>query len=302
MLWNKTYGTATDSDYLTTIAVAPDGGYIMAGAKYLDVSGTGQAWALKVDSQGIVQWSKTFPDTHANVFWGVTVTSDGSYAFAGQKYGGSSDDLWAVKLDSNGNLLWSKTFGGSESEVGWWILQNKDGSFTLSGTTASYGAGKNDFCLVNINQNGALQWSQTYGGPEDEIGYVLAATPDGGYAMVGSTLSYGTAGSSDFWLIKTDKNGKLLWNQTMGGPDYDQGQCLTVSQDGVYSIAGTTASYGAGATDGWLIVSDAFEPTTAAPSSTPMQASMQAIFVLIFAVIMAVISLMIVSKRREQPH
>jgi hypothetical protein len=302
MLWNQTYGKAQDADYALTVAVTTDGGYVLAGAKYPNVTGTEEGWVVKVDVNGNLQWEKTFPKESGNsFFWSVVTASDGGYALAGQTPVEGNDDAWIVKIDANGNEQWSKTYGGQNSDLGWWIIRSPDGGYAVSGSTASYGAGKTDFWLLKLDENCDKQWSQTYGGPDEDIGYVITATPDGGYAIVGSTLSYGTAGSADFWLIKTDKNGKLLWNQTCGGPDYDQGQCLSVTTDGTYAIAGVTASYGAGASDGWLIISNAFD--TAAPSASDLpvtqQASMQTIVITVAVVIALIAALLVVFKKRR---
>ncbi len=264
-LWNQTYGKLADADYAMVIVATSDGGYALAGAIYQNVTSPGDALLIKVDANGAEQWNQTYGGANEDIFWGITQTSDGGYTLTGQTIIEDSVDAWVIKLDANGTEQWSKTFGGSESDIGWWIIKNSDESYTLSGCTASFGAGHNDFWLIKIDSSGNMLWNQTYGGPEDDIAYVLTATPDGGYAIVGSTISFGTAGSSDFWLVKTDSNGVIQWNQTCGGVDFDQGQWLSVTQDGVYAVAGVTASYGAGGTDGWLVISNAFE----SPESTP---------------------------------
>jgi len=47
-------------------------------------------------------------------------------------------------------------------------------------------------------------WSETYGGTNDDRALSLVATSDGGYALAGSTDSFG-AGGYDFWLAKTER-------------------------------------------------------------------------------------------------
>ena len=99
-------------------------------------------------------------------------------------------------------------------------------------------------------------WSKTYGGTGSDTGQNVILTADGGYAMSGSTNSSG-AGGNDYWLVKMDSFGNMQWNKTYGGTSSDQ--CYNVYQtvDGGYLMIGFTASFGAGARDGWLVKTDA---------------------------------------------
>ena len=100
-------------------------------------------------------------------------------------------------------------------------------------------------------------WSMTYGGTESDIGTGdTFQTSGGGYIILGDTRSFG-AGGSDFWLIKTDAIGNMLWNKTYGGTldEVSGGMCL--ASDGGYAMAGYTKSFGAGGQDAWLAKTDA---------------------------------------------
>jgi len=136
------------------------------------------------------------------------------------------------------------------------MVQTSDEGYAFAGYTDSYGAGGNDFWLVKTDAYGTLQWSQTYGGTDNEIAYSMIQTLDGGYALAGFTASY-DAGKYDFWLVKTDSAGNPQWNQTYGGADYDYAYSVIQASDGGYAIAGITDSYGAGDYDFWLVKTDA---------------------------------------------
>jgi hypothetical protein len=98
-------------------------------------------------------------------------------------------------------------------------------------------------------------WTRIFGGSAFDFGNCAQQTSDGGYVVVGGTESYG-AGSADVWLIRTDSDGKKVWEATFGDTGDDRGYFLSQTADGGYIIVGLTDSYGAGGTDVWLIMTD----------------------------------------------
>jgi len=137
-------------------------------------------------------------------------------------------------------------------------------------------------------------WSRTYGGAGQEGAYAVVETSDGGYALAGYTNSYG-AGYNDFWLVKTDADGNMEWNQTYGGAGSDRATLIETSDggyalaggallvktdaqgnikwnktiggsinslvetaDGGYALAGYTYSFSAGYNDFWLVKTDRY--------------------------------------------
>jgi hypothetical protein len=85
----------------------------------------------------------------------------------------------------------------------------------------------------------AIEWSQTFGGANDDEGWSVQQTSDGGYIIVGYTGSYG-AGGSDVWLIKTDAHGNQVWDRTFGSADAEEGCSVRQTSDGGYIIVGYT--------------------------------------------------------------
>ena len=96
------------------------------------------------------------------------------------------------------------------------------------------------------------EWNQTYGGASTDGALSFVETGDGGYALAGYTRSYG-AGRYDFWLVKTDSNGVVTWNQTYGGASDDSSFWVIETSDEGYALTGLTESYGAGYDDIWLV-------------------------------------------------
>ncbi len=165
-------------------------------------------------------------------------------------------DVWVGTHETPSKDEWNRTFGGSDWDEAYSVQQTADGGYILGGYTRSYGAGRRDFWLVKTDSNGTEQWNQTYGGPDDEEAWGVQQTSDGGYILAGYTESYGEDWSEDFWLVKTDSGGNEQWNQTFGGPYWDEAYSVQQTADGGYILAGVTYSYGAGDEDVWLVKTD----------------------------------------------
>lgn len=197
------------------------------------------------------QWNKTYGETGTQVGYSTIQTNEGGYAIAGSIEQGNSNDFLLIKTSSEGDFQWSKTYGGPDSEVAYSVVQTKDGGYALTGFTRSYGAGDIDSWLVKTDSSGTLQWSKTYGGIAHDQAESVVQTDDGGYAIAGYTESSGNDGG-DFWLVKTDSDGEVLWDKTYGGTEADYAYALVKTTDGGYALAGLTISFGAGDQDfGW---------------------------------------------------
>ncbi|XES77040.1 MAG: hypothetical protein ACBZ72_12825 [Candidatus Bathyarchaeia archaeon] len=80
------------------------------------------------------------------------------------------------------------------------MIQTSDDGYAIAGHR--YLGDGSDFLLVKTDEAGTVQWSQTYGGTGNDRAECLIQTNDGGYALSGTTESFG-AGFGDFWLTKT---------------------------------------------------------------------------------------------------
>jgi len=259
--WTKTIG-GEYYDEGTSLIQTSDGGYAIAG--YTESFGAGEwdVYVVKLDAKGNLQWTKTIGGPESE--WGnyLIRTSDGGYAIAGYttagyiEYSGAGEsDVYVVKLDAHGNLQWTKTIRGKGWDVGRSLIQTSDGGYAIAGATISFGAGGVDVYVVKLDAKGNLQWTKTIGGENEDWGYSLIQTSDGGYAIAGETNSFG-AGDYDVYVVKLDAKGNLQWTKTIGGPDYESGTSLIQTSDGGYAIAGKTISFGAGETDVYVVKLD----------------------------------------------
>jgi hypothetical protein len=204
-----------------------------------------------------ITFQKTFGTANDEYATSIIQTVDEGYVITGSTYNSVPGwhDVSLIKIDANGNLLWAKAFGGAYNDYGWSVQQTTDGGYIVAGYTESFGAGNADFYLIKTDASGNLLWSKTFGGINFDQAYSVEQTIDGGYIIAGYTQSFG-AGGYDFYLVKTDSNGNLLWSKTFGGTTGDYGYSVTQTMDGGYIMTGTTMSFGMGSDDIWLIKTD----------------------------------------------
>ncbi len=253
--WENTFGGSAD-DIANVVLSAPDGAYVLTGYKTDSGTGNKDAYLIKTDANGNLQWEKTFGSSSNDLANAMAVTPDGGYVLAGSTDRDGTNDVYLIKTDANGNLQWEKTFGGTGADWASAILCTSDGGYVLAGSTYGEDAASGDIYLIKTDANGNTQWEKTLGGGDSDWANAIISAPDGGYVLAGGTRSRG-AGSNDVYLIKTDANGNMLWEKTFGGSDSDWANDITPTSDGGYVLAGYTYGQGAGSSDAYLIKTNA---------------------------------------------
>jgi hypothetical protein len=155
--WAKTYG-GTNNDSAYSVQQTSDGGYILAGVTYSFGTGGGDAFLIKTNASGNVQWAKTYGGAGIDKFIRVLQTSDGGYIAVGytSSFGAGGYDVFLVKTDTNGNIIWAKTYGGWNNDIASSVQRTSDGGYIVAGTTWSFGAGNGDVFLIKTDANGNI--------------------------------------------------------------------------------------------------------------------------------------------------
>lgn len=266
IIWDKSF----EDSFGASIQQTSDGGYIITGSKSESFT---SAWLIKTDADGKKIWERTFSESSEITSEGRSVqqTCDGGYIIAGTITNWLPDtrnatlnytpmifnnDIWLIKTNERGYIQWDKTFGGSGNDRGRSVQQTREGGFIITGDTKSYGAGGEDLWLIKTDADGNMLWDQDFGGQDEDEGYFVQQTSDGGYIITGVTNFRLYADRADAWLIKTDANGNKLWDKTYGGPRYNTAASVQQTLDSGYIIVGSTDSYGAGGQDFYLIKTD----------------------------------------------
>ncbi len=111
------------------------------------------------------------------------------------------------------------------------------------------------FLAPNLWAQPDIIWSRTFGSSSLDHCYAVRQTEDNGFILAGVNSS-SSANGADFWLVKTDENGNMLWENTFGGTANEYAYSVSQTFDGGYVLTGFTESFGAGGRDIWLVKTD----------------------------------------------
>ena len=265
--WQKTFG-GSGSDLARDIVQTTDDGYIIAGTTTSNdgvVSGNHGGtdyWVVKLDATGNISWQKCLGGSNYDNAKTIYQTTDGGYIVGGETYSNDGDvsgnhggyDYWIVKLDAAGNITWKKTLGGPLNDELRDIKQTSDGGYIIAGFSNSYNGGdvtgnhgNLDYWIVKTDGTGNITWQKSFGGSGSDHGEYVQQTSDGGYVVGGYTKSTDGDiseffGLFDFWIIKLNNLGDLLWQKSLGGSQNEYAYNLEVTNDGGILISGRTES------------------------------------------------------------
>ncbi|TET79832.1 MAG: hypothetical protein E3J41_00830 [Candidatus Cloacimonadota bacterium] len=241
--WTRTYEWLKKYS-ISSVRKEEDGGFILLGkiGQFLDKDQ--DIFLMKIDSLGDTLWIKRFGGEFVDSPSFFQKESDAGYMIIGSK---CYDELWSnfdiflMKIDAKGNLLWTKTYGGEFSELAHAAQQTNDKGYIIAGILHYWGGGKvdEDFYIIKADSLGNILWERRYGGKKYDEPSSVKQTKDGGFIIVGYTKSYGK-GKTDAYIIRTDKEGKIIWTKTYGGPNDDKAASVHVTSDGGYIIVGST--------------------------------------------------------------
>jgi len=281
--WQKSLG-GSNEEIASSIQQTSDGGYIVAGysgstnGEVTGNHGNGDYWIVKLSSTGDTIWQKSLGGSLSDMANSIQQTSDGGYIVAGYSSSTNGDvtgnhgvyDYWIVKLSSSGTIIWQKSIGGSSQDYTSTIQQTSDGGYIIAGSSQSTNGdvtgnhGNFDCWIVKLNSSGTLIWQKSLGGSGDDFAYQIRQTSDGGYIVAGVSSSTNgdvteNHGNEDYWIIKLNSSGVLMWQKSLGGSGTDVAYSIQQTSDGGFIVAGYSGSNDSdvtgnnGSDDYWIV-------------------------------------------------
>ncbi|MBX7241612.1 MAG: T9SS type A sorting domain-containing protein [Bacteroidia bacterium] len=184
------------------------------------------------------------------------------------------NDAWILKLTPQKTIDWQLKVGGFDLDEAKSVKALPDGGCIAAGWTDSSDSlmsgshGSRDAWIARISKNGALLWIKLFGGSGMEAFNSVVQAPDGNFVALGFTDSQDGDigfhhGGWDFWMVKTDTLGNLIWEKTLGGSNLDAGYDIIHTTDGGFLMTGQARSADGDASgyqgewDVWLVKTDA---------------------------------------------
>ena len=211
IVWYQEYGDGNEQRCRDLISTQ-DGGFIFVRRtnQLGTVDGSYDAWVVKTDSLGNIEWEQTYGDGNFNETLSITELASGNYKMI---VNNGDTETWTTttqyEINEYGEIINEYVLENQEGDEDYYIhqMEVENGSFLLSGSTG------NDGLIFKIDSLGNELWSLVV----EEEGATLeflkrgVLLPDGNYMLCGTTLpdNYTFRG----WLVKITPEGELLWKK-----------------------------------------------------------------------------------------
>lgn len=301
---DNAYGVATDAS--GNMIVTGQGGssqvitaYSAGGSAFspsLTNSGSNDAFIVKYNTDGIVQWITKIASTGLESGFAVTTgpgrdvyvtgqggaasvtvfSSDGN-AFATPVGNAGAGDAFVVKYNETGIVQWVTRIGGGQQDIGYAITTDSGGNIFVSGTygnatATSYSvgdiafvptlasSGASDVFVVKYNSSGVVQWNARISTFATDITYDIVTDSAGSVYISGSSSAYVTAYNADgilfgsaghpvtpsgtgSFIVKYSSTGVVQWISTSTGNGTDSGRGIALdSSNNIYLTGEFSAS------------------------------------------------------------
>lgn len=246
-VWSRTYGGYVNEEGYS-VATTYDHGFAFLG--FTDSYGNGgyDVFLVRTDSVGNIKWEKTYGGSDWDFGYSIKETpADSGFIICGTtySYGKGNGDVYVIKTNKFGDTLWTKAIGGSGYDAGNSVCLVNDSLYAIAGETSSFGKGDTDVYVMLLNEKGDVKRDTTYGSLNNDVGYSINPTNDGGLVIFGSSDSI-QSGKPDELFIKTNSNGVIQWMNIFHSAGVGIGYYALQAPDSSYLAVSTTNSYGNG--------------------------------------------------------
>ncbi|HIH04269.1 MAG TPA: hypothetical protein HA263_10650 [Methanoregulaceae archaeon] len=274
-LWKRHLGEPENDLLGHGVERAGDGGLVVTG-QTSSGSGATRQFLLRTDRDGQPIWNVTVQSDADEIARAVIRTTDGGYVTVADRPGrlasradgsgvitrfgpdGGSPGaplIGTIAVHSTPEpsatpalpppaVLWEQTYRLGFSCTATDLSATRDGGFVVAGSTIATSTTDlvgppfpQDAFLLRVDASGAVLWNRTYGGSDGDGANAVRETADGGFIVAGYTSAPGDH-NAEMYLVRTDRDGKVIWEHAFGGDGYDVLNGVAEAADGGFVIAG----------------------------------------------------------------
>ena len=198
--------------------------------------------------------------------YGLVASPGGGYVIAGESQSENYDvdchsssicesSFWMAKINASESIVWQQCVGSVNAGTNYFntaydIQTTSDNGYIIVGSGrdgwAGYTYGDRDVWVVKLDSNGNVVMREFYGGSDNDYGYAIQQTSDGGYIIVGKTASDDYDVEYDNpelnfdqgWVFKIGGNGVLQWQKVIGSSGIDTFNDIIELNENEYVLAG----------------------------------------------------------------
>ena len=249
------------SDEASQVINTSDGGYATIGSTRSFGAGQSDILFIKYDSLANIQWSRTYGSPGNDFGTSCAQLTNGNFILAGYTYGlspdTSYDDFILIRISAGGIVLWAKTAGGNRFDEASSIAITSDSYLVVAGsTTSTFQSAAKSAYAMKFDLSGNLKWAIAY--HTDSISYFksVSAAPSGGGIVFTGACKRPNYVTNDIYVVRADSAGTPAWSKRYGGVSEECGNNIKHLSTSELLVTGNTESYGAGASDAFLLKVD----------------------------------------------
>ena len=260
LIWQKALG-GMDQDIANGVSISIFGGPVVTGSTWsvnFDVENNSEElnnqWLVILNKDGELIRNLTYGGNRNDFSNSIVRCKDGGYVQVGFTNSESMDgsqsklngDAWISKMDFTGNLIWKQVLKEPYEDILTKVVENQFGFLIAAGSSLSTNKNK-QFWITKFDPSGRTILNKKYGDSGFEHLASVAECADGGMIVCGYS-SYTTLenqyikGGEDFWVIRLDAQGDIIWKKTFGGPNNERAAAIIEYKPGVYYVLGSKAN------------------------------------------------------------
>ena len=234
-----------------------------SGDVYIAAYGTGSgsgidAFAVKYNSAGTLQWSRQLYGSGTDLYLGCTVDGSGNAYFVGytNTEGQGSTEALIVKYNSSGTYQWGKLFGDSNADAFYDVAVDSAGNIYCTGNTQ---VGNAALLIVKYDSSGNVLWSNAIssGLAADTRGHGIVIDSTNTPIVSGRTASEG-AGGFDALVARLPADGSGL--AVIGDLEYES---VTRTEGTVSTLTEASLTFTASGTLSSTVTADSYTDAAA---------------------------------------